>query len=134
MPLTIIVAQRHYIALEIFVNTGPGNGLMPDGMKPLAQVDLNTHDINPKFSMKFTNLTLYRHHPGGNEFYQDLMNAFWNIHCLVLHWFAPDSVLLHPTSNDEWHHLLYNDVIIKMQNLINLAWIKYVVLKSNFLL
>ena len=76
MPLTIIVAQRHYIALEIFVNTGPGNGLMPDGMKPLAQVDLNTHDINPKFSMKFTNLTLYRHHPGGNEFHQDLMNAF----------------------------------------------------------
>ena len=49
MPLAIIVAQWHHIALEIFVNTGSGNGLMPDGMKPLPQVDLNTHDINPKF-------------------------------------------------------------------------------------
>ena len=75
MPLTIIVAQQHYIALEIFVNTGPGNGLMPDGMKPLAQVDLNIHDIIPKF-MKFTNLTLYRHHPGGNEFQ-------WSYECLL---------------------------------------------------
>ena len=55
------------------------------------------------------------------QHFTDIEHSFWNIHCLVLHWFAPDSVLLHPTSNDEWHHLLYNYVIIKMQNLMNLA-------------
>ena len=40
--------QWHHIALEICVNTGSGNGLMLDGTEPLHQVDLNTHDINPK--------------------------------------------------------------------------------------
>ena len=49
MPLAIIVAQWHHITLEIFVNTGSGNGFMPDGMKSLPQVDLNNHDINQKF-------------------------------------------------------------------------------------
>ena len=53
------------MALEIFVNTGSGNGLLPDGIKPLpkpvltshqqgslafvpGQCLLNTQNINPK--------------------------------------------------------------------------------------
>ena len=35
------------MALEIFVNTGSGDGLLPDGTKPLAELMLIYHQQGP---------------------------------------------------------------------------------------
>ena len=39
----LIVAKWRHMATEVWVNIGSGNGLMPDGTKPLPEPMLNYH-------------------------------------------------------------------------------------------
>ena len=41
--IKLIGAQWRHMALEILVNTGSGNGLLPDGTKPLPEPMLAYH-------------------------------------------------------------------------------------------
>ena len=70
---------------EIWVNFGSGNGLLPDGTKPLPEPMLTNHQRSPndihiraisqempqtsitKIHLKFTYLNIYSNFPGANE-------------------------------------------------------------------
>ena len=43
----LIVAWRHHMATEMWVNIGSGNGLLPEGNKPLPEPMLTDHQWSP---------------------------------------------------------------------------------------
>ena len=88
LTLALTVALWRHMATEIWVHIGSGNGLLPDGTKPLPEIWLIFCEIrvwNPmtftwkqfhrgilKISifdiyLKMTNLKLQPHLPGANE-------------------------------------------------------------------
>ena len=73
------------MATEIWVNIGSGNGLLPNGTKPLPEPMLTDHQLSPvtlisgqfyempqpaitKICLKITNLKFHSNFPGANEF------------------------------------------------------------------
>ena len=84
------------MATEIWVNIGSGNGLLPDGTKPLPEAMLTSHQWGPvafipgwclfeypryqiKFCLKFTHLNSQPHLPGDSE----LTHWGWVMHICV---------------------------------------------------
>ena len=80
------------MATEIWVNIGSGNGLLPDGTKPLPEPMLTDHQWSPvtsilgpsvnKICLKITCLKFHSNFPGDNE-----LSQYWG--CWWHHFLAP---------------------------------------------
>ena len=68
------IGYWHHMATEIWVNIGTGNGLLPDGTKPLPEPILTFHNLSPvpqpsitKNRLKITYLKFHSNFSGVNE-------------------------------------------------------------------
>ena len=92
------------MAREIWVNIGSGNGLLPDGTKPLPEPMLTDHQWSPvifilgqfqemtqpsitKIRLKITYLKFHSNIPGVNEL-NDIQYLVWQLIILLFVWYC----------------------------------------------